>query len=165
MDGTRIILLIIGCLLFMIFFIIIGYLERKEERERIHKEIMERNYFDHLGLSDDIIINKEYPKDIHFYQCDFCGKASTDYNTLRMHEVECCKKIYPSLYPTYDKYLKSIGVDTKDYISKDVIREKLGDIDVQYAYIKEHGLDEEEITTAKAQYYAMKELLEKFLDM
>lgn len=144
MDGTRIILLIIGCLLFMIFFIIVGYLERKEERERIHKEIMERNCLDHLGSSSRIIINKEYPKDIKVYECDFCGKTSTNYNKLEM---------------------KYIDLNQKDYISKDVIREKLGDIDVQYAYIKEHGLDEEEITTAKAQYYAMKELLEKFLDM
>lgn len=144
MDGTRIILLIIGCLLFMIFFIIVGYLERKEERERIHKEIMERNCLDHLGSSSGIIINKEYPKNIRYYECNFCGKASTDYNKLEM---------------------KDISLEQKDYISKDVIREKLGDIDVQYAYIKEHGLDEEEITTAKAQYYAMKDLLEKFLDM
>ncbi len=144
MDGTRIILLLIGCLLFMIFFIIVGYLERKEERERIHKEIMERNCLDHLGSSSGIIINKEYPKNIHFYECDFCGKASTDYDKLEM---------------------KYIGLEPKDYISKDVIREKLDDLDIQYAYIKEHGLDEEKITTAKAQYYAMKELLEKFLDM
>lgn len=147
MDGTRIILLIIGCLLFMIFFIIVGYLERKEERERIHKEIMERNCLDHLGTSSGIIINKEYPKDVIYYECDpnnIKVKAFTDYNKLEM---------------------KDIRLEPKDYISKDVIREKLGDIDVQYAYIKEHGLDEEEITTAKAQYYAMKELLEKFLDM
>ena len=144
MDGTKIILLIIGCLLFMIFFIIVGYLERKEERERIHKEIMERNCLDHLGPSNGIIINKEYPKNVRYYECDFCGKASTDYDKLEM---------------------KDISLEPKDYISKDIIREKLGDIDVQYAYIKEHGLDEEEITTAKAQYYAMKELLEKFLDM
>ena len=54
---------------------------------------------------------------------------------------------------------------SEKYISKDIIREKLGDIDVQYALIKEHGLDEEDITTAKAQYMAMKELLEKLLDM
>lgn len=144
MDGTRIILLLIGCLLFMIFFIIVGYLERKEERERIHKEIMERNCLDHLGSSSGIIINKECPKDVKYYECDFCGKASTNYDKLEM---------------------KYIGLEPKDYISKDVIREKLGDLDIQYAYIKEHGLDEEKITTAKAQYYAMKELLEKFLDM
>ena len=165
MDGTKIILLIIGCLLFMIFFIIVGYLERKEERERIHKEIMERNCLDHLGSSNGIIINKEYPKDVRYYECDFCEKASTNYDKLKIHEVNCCKKIYPSLYHVYEQTLKDVGLEPKDYISKDVIREKLGDIDVQYAYIKEHGLDEEEITTAKAQYYAMKDLLEKFLDM
>ena len=97
MDGTKIILLLIGCLLFMIFFVIVGYLERKEERERIHKEIMERNCLDHLGSSNGIIINKEYPKNVRYYECDFCGKASTDYDKLEM---------------------KYIGLEPKDYKSK-----------------------------------------------